>query len=122
MQLPRYSRRTLLTLVPIAALTACGGSTPTAAPLPTPAATFTPRPISTIMVTVRTGSAVIPSPMGQSASTATPGLPATPVGTVVIAPTVSVPALRMGSVLAPLMGGTPFATQDGKAALRYPTD
>jgi len=74
------------------------------------------------MVTVRTGNAVIPSPMGQSASPAMPAVPATPIGTVVLAPTIPVPALRMGSLLAPLMGGTPFSTRDGKATLRYPTD
>ena len=130
----RYSRRALLVCAPatalatLAALAACTGS-PTATParlsITTPTAV-----ISTITVVVRSGSAVIPSPIGQSASSvamtpatsAAPAASALPMGTVVIAPTVPVPALRTGSPLVPLMGGTPFTTNDGKATLRYPTD
>lgn len=127
----RYSRRALLVCAPatsfaaLAALAACTSS-PTATPaylsIITPTAV-----ISTITVVVRSGSAVIPSPTGQSASSvammpATSASPAVPMGTVVIAPTVPVPALRTGSPLVPLTGGTPFTTNDGKATLRYPTD
>ena len=130
----RYSRRALLVCAPVtalAALAACSSS-PTATParlsITTPTAV-----ISTITVVVRSGSAVIPSPIGQSASSvammpatsaspAAPAAPALPMGTVVIAPTVPVPALRTGSPLVPLTGGTPFTTNDGKATLRYPTD
>jgi len=127
----RYSRRALLVCAPVtafaalAALAACTGS-PTATPAPLSITTPT-AVISTITVVVRSGSAVIPSPIGQSASSvammpATSASPALPMGTVVIAPTVPVPALRTGSPLVPLTGGTPFTTNDGKATLRYPTD
>jgi len=123
-----YSRRALLVFAPatsfaaLAALAACTSS-PTATPARLSIATPT-AVISTITVVVRSGSAVIPSPVGQSASSspASPAAPALPMGTVVIAPTVPVPALRTGNPLVPLMGGTPFTTNDGKATLRYPTD
>lgn len=119
----RYPRRALLALAPIVALAACGEQgavpTPTAALAvqpPTPA----PVVIRTIPGVVRSGSAVIPSPIGQGAATLAPMPPPAPTGPP--PPTIPLPTPTAGIVLAPLMGGTPFTTPDGQVTLRHPTE
>ncbi len=124
-------------------LTACGGSgatptspfppTPTAAPTPTgPRPTTTPPP-TIDPARVRTGSAIIPSPQGQTASIVPPtSLPPSvltpapqqgqnpPPG--VIPPTVPLPTATSGTVLAAIPGGNTYTMKDSKTSIRYPSD
>jgi hypothetical protein len=103
-------------------LTACGGSAPTATPVPAPTA---PRPTTTPPPTidpvhVRSGSAIIPSPTGQTASTA-PAAAQNPPGDV-IPPTVPLPTVTTGTILQPLSGGSTFTTKSPRISIRYPSD
>ncbi len=121
----------LVVLVGVALLVACGGgsSAPTT-PANTPSAnasvvrsTTTPPP--TIDPShIRTGSAIIPSPTGQSASSASngPSSPLSPPPPGVIPATVPVPTATSGTVLQPLAAGQTFTTADKKASIRYPND
>ncbi len=118
------TRRALLALAPTAALAtiaACGG--PNATPTPAPPTATTAPVISTIMVVVRSGSAVIPSPTGQNTFTPTPMPPPVPTGPPPPPlPTLPIPTATTGLVLTPLAGGTPYTTPDGRATLRLPND
>lgn len=118
------TRRALLALVPpaaLAALAACGG--PSATPSPVPPTPIPAPVVRTIPVVVRSGSAVIPSPVGQGIATPTPVPPPVPPGSPPPPlPTLPIPTATTGIVLAPLMGGTPYTTPDGRATLRLPTD
>lgn len=102
-------------------LTACGGGAPTATPVPVPTVLRpTPTPPPTIdPIHVRSGSAIIPSPTGQTAS-----IPAAaqnpPPG--IIPPTVPLPTVASGTILAPLPGGNTFTTKTPKVSIRYPSD
>jgi hypothetical protein len=117
---------TLLAVIGVAALVACGGGNPPT-PTATPAApvvrpTTTPPP-TIDPVHVRTGSAIIPSPTGQSASSPSnlPGSALTPPPGEAPA-TVAVPTVRTGIVLPSPPSGQTFTTADKKATLRYPND
>jgi hypothetical protein len=114
-------RRHFIVTLGALVLTACGGSTPTATPIPAPTG---PRPTTTPPPTidpihVRTGSAIIPSPTGQTASipAAAQNLPSG-----AIPPTVPLPTIAAGIVLAPLSGGSTFTTKSPRVSVRYPSD
>jgi hypothetical protein len=111
--------RVVLAVLAVAALVACGGGSPSTATPAAPVVRTTPTPPPTLdPIHVRTGSAIIPSPAGQSASNASSAL--TPPGE---APaTVPVPTVRTGIVLPSSSGGQIFTTADKKATLRYPND
>ncbi len=103
----------------IAVLVGCGGSSPTA--LPTARPTTTPPP-TIDPIHIRTGSAIIPIPIGQTANSASnpPSSALTPPPLGVIPATIPVPTVTTGIVLQPLPGGQTFTTTDKKATLRYP--
>jgi hypothetical protein len=73
---------------------------------------------------VRTGSAIIPSPTGQSASNAItpPSVALTPPALGEVPATVAVPTVRTGIVLQAQPSGPTFTTDDKKVTLRYPND
>lgn len=122
----------LLILFAVTLLAGCGGaSTATSAVPPTPTG---PRPTTTPPPTIdpshiRTGSAIIPSPTGQSASSANasaasnpPSNALTPPPPGVIPATVPVPTVTTGTVLLPPASGQTFTTADKKVSVRYPND
>jgi hypothetical protein len=124
------SRRALIFLLGVTLLVGCGGSstaTPASPPTPTgPRPTTTPPP--TIDPShIRTGSAIIPSPTGQSANAAPdsnspPPSALTPPPPGSIPATVPVPTVTTGTVLLPLASGQTFMTTDKKVSVRYPND
>jgi len=102
----------------IALLVGCGGGSPTA--LPTARPTTTPPP-TLDPIHIRTGSAIIPSPIGQTANSASnPPSSASPPPLGVIPATIPVPTVTTGAVLQPLSGGQTFTTTDKKVTIRYP--
>lgn len=102
----------------IVLLVGCGGSSPTA--LPTVRPTTTPPP-TIDPIHIRTGSAIIPSPIGQTAnSVSNPPSSALNPPPGVIPATIPVPTVTTGMVLQPLPGGQTFTTTDKKATIRYP--
>ncbi len=113
------ARRASAVMLGIALLVGCGGSSPTA--IPTARPTTTPPP-TIDPIHVRTGSAIIPSPIGQTANSASnlPSGALTPPPLGVIPATVPVPTITMGTVLQPLLGGQTFTTADTKITIRYP--
>lgn len=105
-------------------LTGCGGGgTPTITPTAGPRPTTTPPP-TIDPIHIRTGSAIIPSPTGQTANSASsvPSSALTPPPPGVIPATVPVPTTTTGTVLQPLNGGQTFQTSDKKVSVRYPSD
>lgn len=124
-KLPSERCRFLFAALGVALLVACGGgdsltATPAVRPTTTPPPTIDP-------AHVRTGSAIIPSPTGQTASGANspnnpPSSAPAPPPPGVISATVAVPTVRSGIVLPPLGGGQTFTTADKKATVRYPND
>lgn len=117
--------RTLLAILAVAALVACGGgSSPTVAPAASVVRPTTTPPPTIDPSHVRTGSAIIPSPTGQSISSAAapPSAALTPPPLGEISATVPVPTVRTGTVLAPVASGQTFTTADKKATVRYPND
>lgn len=112
------ARHLFAVMLGIALLVGCGGSSPTA--LPTARPTTTPPP-TIDPIHIRTGSAIIPSPIGQTANSASnpPGsAPTPPLG--VIPATIPVPTVTTGTVLQPLSSGQTFTTTDKKITIRYP--
>ncbi|MCA1723719.1 MAG: hypothetical protein LC748_05605 [Thermomicrobia bacterium] len=111
---PLAARRLCAALLGILLLVGCGGgSSPTAVPTVRP--TTTPPPTIDPSL-VHTGSAIVPSPIGQTANSAlTPPPDPTSV-------TVPVPTITTGTVLQPLSGGQTFTTADKKVAIHYPQD
>jgi hypothetical protein len=115
------TRRSVLAGFGALFLSACGGGATTATTIPTPTGPRpTPTPPPTIdPIHVRTGSAIIPSPTGQTAS-----IPAVaqnlPSGS--IPPTVPLPTVTAGTVLQPLQGGSTFTTKSRRVSVRYPSD
>lgn len=113
------ARRVFVAVLGIALLVGCGGSAPTA--IPTARPTTTPPP-TIDPIHIRTGSAIIPSPIGQTANSASnpPSSALTPPPLGVIPATVPVPTVTTGTVLQPLAGGQTFTTPDTKVTIRYP--
>jgi len=121
------ARHLLVAVLGVALLVGCGGgSSPTATPAVRP--TTTPPP-TLDPIHIRTGSAIIPSPTGQTANSASsppsaannaPSSALTPPPPGVIPATVAVPTVTTGTVLQPLAGGQTFATADKKATIHYP--
>lgn len=110
----------------IVVLVGCGGGSsptalPTVRPTPPPIRPTTTPPPTLDPIHVRSGSAIIPSPTGQTASSAnnSPSSALTP-PPVVIPPTVPLPTITTGTVLQPLAGGQTFTTADKKATIHYP--
>ncbi len=123
-----FACRVALALLGVTLLTACGGGTATPTVTAPPAAPVTPAVAKTILPQIdpshiRTGSAIIPSPIGQTASGSavapsnTQQLPAA-----AIPATVPVPTATTGMVLRPLTNGQTFTTADKKASVSYPAD
>lgn len=105
-------------MVGIGLLVGCGGSSPTALPPVRP--TTTPPP-TIDPIHIRTGSAIIPSPIGQTANSASnPSSSALAPSLGVIPATIPVPTVTTGTVLQPLPGGQTFTTTDKKVTIRYP--
>ncbi|MGI8856194.1 MAG: hypothetical protein ACR2JW_10605 [Thermomicrobiales bacterium] len=125
--------RILLAAICVVALVACGGgNSPTVAPAASVVRPTTTPPPTLDPSHVRSGSAIIPSPTGQSASSASsvssadasnvPGIALTPPPPGQIPATVAVPTVRTGIVLSSLPSGPTFMTADKKVTLRYPND
>ncbi|GEM_PF-4677822 len=120
------ARRALTAVLGIVLLVGCGGGTsPTATPTvpPTPPSiqpTTTPPP-TLDPIHIRTGSAIVPSPTAQTASSSNnpPSNARTPLPGVIPA-TIPLPTVTTGAVLQPLLGGQTFTTADMKATIRYP--
>lgn len=114
-------------LLGIALLVGCGGGSSTTATPTLGPTTLVIRPTTTPPPTIdpvhiRTGSAVIPSPTGQSANSVgnPPGGAPTPPPPSAMPPTVPIPTGTTGIVLQPLAGGQTFATADKKVTIHYP--
>jgi hypothetical protein len=81
-------------------------------PTPTPPPTIDP-------IHVRSGSAIIPSPTGQS-NLPPPAAANLPTG--VAPPTIPLPTVTAGVILQPLQSGITFTTKTPRVSIRYPSD